>query len=86
MICFSLPERWVEITFRVWFQKNSYEFEITKNKVIVVTEGPEEKSIQVEMKGKTHQDRVKVKSRSYSHRGILGKNSLIRHSKRNGFS
>ncbi|MFW6081816.1 MAG: beta-phosphoglucomutase family hydrolase [Desulfosalsimonas sp.] len=53
----DLPDRWKKITFGVWFQKNRYEFEIRKNKVILFLEGPEEKSIPVEVKGKTHQVR-----------------------------
>ncbi|MCF8024378.1 MAG: HAD-IA family hydrolase [Desulfobacteraceae bacterium] len=50
----NLPGTWEKIAFGIWFQKNRYEFEITKKEVILNIKGPEDKAIPVKVKGKTH--------------------------------
>ena len=50
----GLPKQWEEMAFGVWFQKKRFSFEITKNKVILIIEGPEGEVIPVAVKGKTH--------------------------------
>jgi beta-phosphoglucomutase family hydrolase len=51
----NLPETWEKIIFGIWFKKIRYEFEITGNEVILKTEGPENKSIEIDIMGKTYQ-------------------------------
>ncbi|MGM0786854.1 MAG: HAD-IA family hydrolase [Thermodesulfobacteriota bacterium] len=58
----NLPRRWEKITFGVWFQKNRYEVEITKNKVILTIEGPGDKPVPVEVKGTTHHVRCGIET------------------------
>jgi trehalose/maltose hydrolase-like predicted phosphorylase len=58
----ALPGRWEKISFGLWFQKHRYEFEITKNNVILIIEGPEGEVIPVAVKGKTHQVPCGVKT------------------------
>jgi trehalose/maltose hydrolase-like predicted phosphorylase len=50
-----IPEIWEKISFGIRFKKIRYEFEITGNEVILKTEGPENKSIEIDIMGKTYQ-------------------------------
>ncbi len=51
----DLPQQWEKLAFSIWFQKNRYEFEITKNEVILRIEAPENTLVPVKVRGVTHQ-------------------------------